>query len=338
MKFELNIFKGNGKTEQEFKTAMIDGLKKRLQEVGFFENEILFEEREGKVILTLSNVDAESEETARKELEFLLLSNGKLEFWETYESSEALSLLISLDAHLGEMDSLRNDKTTAGMAEKDTNSLASKLDRKQQSEMDAERKAHPLLTILQPAIGRDADNKAVALPGPVAGYALQRDTAGINHMLYLADSIHILPYTMRFMWSAKADKGTNAFSLYGLNYSNPEHGPALRCDELDKISITSTSGGKYEINMTMKRADALIWKAITRRNIGRCIAIIVDQRIISAPRVNSEIPGGRSAISGEFSIRELTNLLAVLKYNKLPGRIAVKFISSKGFPVTKGKG
>jgi SecD/SecF fusion protein len=181
-------------------------------------------------------------------------------------------------------------------------------------------KANPLFSLMPPAIGRDKDNKQVAMPGPVVGYSLAKDTAKVNALLHLKRVMDILPKNVKFFWDVKADKKTQAFALYAIRVSNREGRAAMEGDVVidSRVEYNQQNGGNPEISMAMNSEGAHEWKILTHDNIGKCIAIVLDNNVYSAPRVNGEIPNGRSSITGNFTINEASDLVNILSIGKLP--------------------
>lgn len=168
-------------------------------------------------------------------------------------------------------------------------------------------------------------------PGPVVGYALKSDTAKINYWLNHPKVKSVFPSKLKFMWSAKArvldkDKGTEAFELYAIKITDKNGKAALYGDIITdaRKDFDQRTGGHPFISMTMNSEAAKKWQLLTRANKpegnkpGRCIAIVMDNMVFSAPRVQSEISGGQSQITGDFTPEEADALVAILSAGKLP--------------------
>ncbi len=181
-------------------------------------------------------------------------------------------------------------------------------------------KNHPLLTIFQLNLGRDKNNNYVPQPGPVVGFAAAKDTGKVNAYLHMKRVTQILPPNVRFFWGVKPMKGSTAHELYAIRVTNRDGRAALEGDVVTdtRTEFNQQSGGNPEISMTMNADGANRWRILTKANINKCIAIVLDNNVYSAPRVNGEIPNGRSSITGNFTINEANDLVNVLAIGKLP--------------------
>ncbi len=201
----------------------------------------------------------------------------------------------------------------------DTGALKQKA--KKESASD-EQKKNPLFFILHPSLHASKDGKGEEFnEGPVVGYALPKDTGKINAMLRMKRVQDIIPKTMRFYWGVKPEKNSkNAFELYAIQVKRRDGRAALEGDVVvdTRTEFNQQSGGNPEISMSMNAEGAHSWKLLTKENVGRCIAIILDDNVYSAPRVSGEIPNGRSSITGNFTINEANDLVNVLSVGKLP--------------------
>ena len=255
----------------------------------------------------------------------LLQGTAQLEFWQTYDNAEALRFLDASNTYLASIsDGETAVEDTAVVEAKD--STEAMLDQltvdnaataNQTANAEAYAKANPLFSKLQPYV----DPNGQAAPGPIVGLAASKDRAEITAMIQKAAEKKVFdPRTVKFLWSAKADEhfGSDIYVLYAIKITSRD-GSAL----LDGGCISdarqdfSTVGGK-EISMTMNSEGAREWKRITGENVGNCIAIVLDDQVYSAPRVNGEIAGGRSSITGDFTLEEAKDLANILKSGKLP--------------------
>ena len=259
----------------------------------------------------------------------LLQGTAQLEFWLTYDNSEALPMLEKIDeyiASIGGADVVAEGTenvvdTMAQQANAEGDSLLSALagdnNKNEKSNGDLS-KEHPLLSpeMLIPSI----DPNYGILPGPVVGHARAKDREAINQMIAMAFEKRIIDSrTVKFLWDAKPWKeGTDVYALYAIRITS-RGGTAL----LDGSVITDahqdfTNAGGNEISMTMNSEGARDWKRITGENVHKCIAIVLDDLVYSAPTVNGEIAGGRSSITGNFTLEEAKDLANILKSGKLP--------------------
>ena len=272
----------------------------------------------------------------------LLQGSANLEFWETYNSQDIAPLLNQLDQRLAAInsnepeadkaatDSVAEKKETAAAAEKKDTAAAEKaadqpkLDLKKddkqvakadnkevdEAQMAALKKQHPLTSMLQ----------VIPQGLSMVGYAHVRDTAEINRAIYGDEAKRILPSDLKLMWSATPTEGAkNVFELYaikatGTNGRAPLEGDVIvdAKDEFEQLS------GRPSVSMSMNSDGARRWAALTKANVGKAIAIVLDNAVYSAPRVNGEISGGNSQITGNFTIETTKDLANTLKSGRMP--------------------
>ena len=200
-------------------------------------------------------------------------------------------------------------KKEAKLQLKGTDSEGAKASKKAEADMA---KMHPLLSRLQ-VIGQGLS---------VVGYASVRDTAAVNKIIYSAVAKQILPANLRLLWSAKPADGIQAKNFYELhaikvtttNGRAPLEGDVVT-DAKDQFNNVS---GQPEVSMSMNTDGARRWAALTKANTGRAIAIVLDGSVYSAPRVNGEISGGQSSITGNFTIEDTKDLANTLKSGRMP--------------------
>ena len=251
----------------------------------------------------------------------LLQGSANLEFWETYNADEVIPYLQQLDSRLA--NDASNDTTTAKKAIKKADAKKVKLQlknnddetptQKSNAQMEAAKKQHPLLAMLQ-----TTGQNSLAL----VGYASVRDTAAISKLIYEQTAKQILPTDLKLLWSATPEDGIKAKNIYGLyaikvsssNGQAPLQGDVV-VDAKDEFNHVT---GQPEVNMTMNTEGARRWAALTKANVGKAIAIVLDNAVYSAPRVNGEIDGGSSAISGNFTVEMTKDLANTLKSGRMP--------------------
>ena len=277
------------------------------------------EGQDGRIMVELPGI--REPERMRK----LLQGSANLEFWETYNADEVVPYLTQLDqiaANGGDAKAAAADTTaadtaaTAKSAEKSnaTLQLKTKDNEKQTVAADeAARKQHPLFSILS-TMGRGSLS--------LVGYANVRDTAAVNKIIYSKEAKKVLPGNLRLLWSAKPTDNVNAKNVYELhaikvtttNGRAPIEGDVVT-DAKDQFNNLS---GQPEVSMSMNTDGARRWAALTKANVGRAIAIVLDGSVYSAPRVNGEISGGQSSISGNFTIEDTKDLANTLKSGRMP--------------------
>ncbi len=272
----------------------------------------------------------------------LLQGSAKLEFWETYKFSELAPVFNDANKRLAGMTGL-NDSTTAvtdtlvasadssKVAKADTkavktdtakkSSLADKLKSDTTStgkdqQLEKYRKENPLYAYLQPAYQQQG-GKTFATNRATVGYAAVKDTARVNRML--AKVKGMFPRNCQLAWMVKPEKDApEVLELMALKSSNRENTAALFGDVIIDARQDYDQNGRVEVSMGMNNTGAKIWRNLTRDNVGKQVAIVLDGYVYSAPNVNDEIPNGRSSISGNFSVEEGQDLANVLKAGKLP--------------------
>ncbi len=227
----------------------------------------------------------------------LLQGSANLEFWETYTLAEVQSSLLSLDKRLAgtDKDTAAADTTKAAAAKK-----------------SAAADQHPLLSKLAQIQGMQPNNCVV-------GYATAKDTAAINAMINSEAAKAVLPADLRLAWGVKSASGmkANVFELYALRAINGQ--PSMQGD------VIAYAKDEFEqqyhrpiVSMTMTTSGARDWASLTKKNLKKCVAIVLDGYVYSAPVVQSEITGGNSQISGNFTTDDTRDLANVLKSGKMP--------------------
>ena len=245
----------------------------------------------------------------------LLQGSANLEFWETYTAQEVQASLLALDGRFAQINKTNTtDSTTVAAdtvaAEKATG-LAAFENKGEAEEVEKADPNHPLLSVL-------IQGQFVNPTGCVVGIAQAVDTAAINAMIYSEVAQGILPADLRLAWGVKATdwvKG-NFFELYALKASNGEAAMAG-----DVIADAKDDFDQYHrpiVSMTMTTDGSRDWAALTRKNVQRCVAIVLDGFVYSAPVVQNEIPNGISQISGNFTAEDTKDLSNVLKSGKMP--------------------
>ena len=276
------------------------------------------EGQEGRIMVEMPGI--REPERMRK----LLQGSANLEFWETFNADEIAPLLSQVDQRFanGGQEQAAADtaaakadtvkaaaKKEAKLQLKGTDSEGAKASKKAEADMQ---KMHPLLSRLQ-VIGQGLS---------VVGYASVRDTAAVNKIIYSAVAKQILPANLRLLWSAKPADGIQAKNFYELhaikvtttNGRAPLEGDVVT-DAKDQFNNIS---GQPEVSMSMNTDGARRWAALTKANTGRAIAIVLDGSVYSAPRVNGEIAGGQSSITGNFTIEDTKDLANTLKSGRMP--------------------
>jgi SecD/SecF fusion protein len=260
----------------------------------------------------------------------LLQGTAKLEFWETYDNkevygvlAEANSILRDIEKGASAVDSLATDSAAVAVTKKDTTDKAltdllgsDTATTDKGLGVEAMRKDNPLFAVLQPAGSEEG-----LFDGPVVGYASVRDTAKVNAYLANERVRAILPRDLKFLWTIKPinDEPSQVHQLVAIKVTSRDGLPPLSGDGIaDANKDFGQFGASPEISMMMTPEGSNIWKKLTGDNVGKSIAIVLDDYVYSFPTVQGEIAGGRSSITGNFTIQEAEDLATVLKAGKLP--------------------
>lgn len=278
------------------------------------------EGQEGRIMVEMPGI--KEPERIRK----LLQGSANLEFWETYNSEEVTPFLIQIDQMLangGQEADTTAVKDTAMTAQAETakpkfelkkdGAEADAVQASTNAQMEAAKKQHPLLAVLQTAPQGSLS---------VVGYANARDTAAVNAAIYSDVAKRILPSDVKMMWSAKPADGIaskNVYELHALKVTQSNGRAPLEGDVItDARDEFDQMTGRPSVSMSMNSDGARRWASLTKANVGRAIAIVLDGVVYSAPRVNGEITGGDSKITGNFTIEDTKDLANTLKSGRMP--------------------
>ena len=279
------------------------------------------EGQEGRIMVEMPGI-REPERIRR-----LLQGSANLEFWETYNAEELIPYLVQINQNLANNNSNTSDTTAVdttaakkkapAKAQESKFKLANKEGETTQAsatKVSAEaKKANPLLSML-------TTTGAGSLS--VVGYANVLDTAEVNKIIYSAMAKKILPSDCKLLWSAKPTDALsvkNMFELHAIKVTSTNGRAPLEGD----VVTTATDQfnhvtGAPEVSMEMNSDGARRWAALTKANIGKAIAIVLDGSVYSAPRVLNEITGGSSSITGNFTIEDTKDLANTLKSGRMP--------------------
>lgn len=286
------------------------------------------EGQQGRIMVEMPGI--REPERVRK----LLQGSANLEFWETFNASEVIPYLTQLDQHLANGGQEEQADTTkqevadsAATAQADTkaqpkfqikkeetNAAAAAAADKQSTDkqMAEAKKLHPLFAVLQPTSGQSLS---------LVAYANARDTAYINSLIYSPEAKRIIPSDCRLLWSAKPADGIqakNIYELHALKVTTTNGRAPLEGDVIVDAKDEFDNFGRPCVSMQMNSEGARLWAQLTKANVGKAVAIVLDGVVYSAPRVNSEIDGGNSQISGNFTIEDTKDLANTLKSGRMP--------------------
>ena len=234
----------------------------------------------------------------------LLAGSAQLQFWLAGDLAKVSSALDAADKWLASVEGMEEDVAlAAGSASETTQSVTTET--KQLANAQVE---HPLFS-------KFAHLNNGTLQSCVVGTATAANRAEIDKLL--AKAAKLLPQDVKFLWGAKPIEKTNEYELYVLQYTNKAKTALLDGDVISDAKSDFNQQGQPVVSMVMKDEAAHKWAKITGSNVGSCIAIVLDNVVYSAPRVNDEITGGRSEISGNFTVEEAKDLANILKSGKL---------------------
>ena len=329
LKDKVNIRSTDAEVEKVLReevSAAVDNsfnvLRTRIDRFGVAQPNIqTLEGKMGRIMVELPGI--KEPERVRK----LLQGSANLEFWETFEAKDIVPVLASADNRARGLlnvdapaDSAMVEADTTAVAEasavsaKDSLAAALKGETATASNTNIEelKKEHPLLAVLQ------LNQSGV---GCIVGYADYKDTADVNRILNMKAVKEVMPRDLKLMWGVKAsdmDKTGRIFELYAIKSTERNGRAPLEGDVVTDAKDEYDQFNKPCVSMSMNTEGSRRWAALTKKNIGKEIAIVLDGYVYSAPRVNSEITGGNSQITGNFTPEVTKDLANVLKSGKMP--------------------
>jgi SecD/SecF fusion protein len=317
--------------DAEVSTAITNAfniLRTRIDRFGVIQPNITQLSTKGRILIDLPGIKDP------KRVRELLQGTANLEFWETYENGEVINYLSAANNLLKELqvnaakaaadtlkltskavtpkDTTKKEESLLDIIQKDTTKTAESQNLEQFTQQN------PLFGILRPNV----DQQGQPATSSMIGLASYRDTAKVNKYLIMNQIKAIFPRDMRFMWSQMpydGDATNTLYELHAIKVTTRDGRPPL-----DGSVITSarpSSGviaSNITVDMSMNAEGAKTWARLTRENIGRCIAIVLDGYVRSFPRVSVEITGGNSEITGTFTLEQAQDLANVLMSGKLP--------------------
>jgi len=303
-------------------------IRTRIDRFGVAQPNIQQLQTKGRILVELPGVKDQNR------VRTLLQGTAMLEFWETYENQEVYPYLLQANERLRDLQSA-NDTASETIEEESTESEAvAEQDSTQESSLLSEleagtdttdsgfdnledfRQEFPLFAVLNPS----TDQQGQLFPGPAIGIAQSRDTAKVNEYLNREQIRNIFPRDMMFRWTANSvDDAGNFYRLIALKANTRDGRAPLDGDVItDARQDFDQMGSNPEVSMTMNSEGAKTWQRLTKENIGKSIAIVLDGYVRSFPTVQNEISGGRSSITGLESIEEAKDLANILKSGKMP--------------------
>jgi SecD/SecF fusion protein len=324
-------------------------LRSRIDHFGVSQPNIQTLDRPGRILVELPGI--KDPERVRK----LLQGTANLEFWETYDNAEAFEYLSAVNKKIKDLNASKEVKDTTQIevsevepVQKDTSlselalltqeddslksdSAGSLIERLEKDTTQTEaldnnfaqfEKENPLFAVLRPNV----DQQGQLLRGTAAvGISQLKDTSKVNRYLNMPQIKELLPRNLKLLWEVKPfDKAGEYLYLVAIKVTNRDGLPALGGDVITNAREEfGNNQATAEVTMTMNAEGASAWARITKENVGKQIAIVLDNFVYSFPTVNSEITGGRSSITGNFTIKEAQDLANILKSGKLPAQARI---------------
>ncbi len=302
-------------------------LRTRIDRFGVVQPNITQLATKGRILIELPG------QNNPKRVRELLQGTANLEFWETYENSEIIGYLSKANNLLKEIqantlkvntaptgpktlsavsDTTKKDQSLLDLIEKDTSKVA---DASTREEFTLQ---NPLFGLLSPRVTAEGQ----PLPSSMIGLASSKDTARVNAFLKMNQIKTLFPRDLKLMWSQnpyKYDPTKTMYELHAIKVTTRDGRPPLDGGVITSARTSSgVTGSEVKVDMSMNAEGAKTWARMTRENINRCLAVVLDGYVRSYPRVQNEITGGSTEITGDFTIEEADDLANILKSGKLP--------------------
>ncbi|TAL58723.1 MAG: protein translocase subunit SecDF [Bacteroidetes bacterium] len=302
-------------------------LRTRIDRFGVVQPNITQLATKGRILIELPG------QNNPKRVRELLQGTANLEFWETYENSEIIGYLSQANNLLKEIqistktaapvpeqmavksavtDTTKKDQSLLDLIGKDTTNVV------EASTREGFTLKNPLFGLLSPRVSSDGQ----PLQSSMIGLASSKDTAKVNTYLKMNQIKALFPRDLKMMWSQnpyKYDPTKTLFELHAIKVTTRDGRPPLDGDVITSARTSSgVTGSEVKVDMTMNGEGSKTWARMTRENINRCLAVVLDGYVRSYPRVQNEITGGSTEITGDFTIEEADDLANILKSGKLP--------------------
>ncbi|MDQ1332934.1 MAG: SecD/SecF fusion protein [Bacteroidota bacterium] len=317
-------------------------LRTRIDRFGVVQPNITQLATKGRILIELPG------QTDPKRVRELLQGTANLEFWETYENGEIIGYLSTANNMLREIQAnavkpvteepaaegavadsaTTQDQSLLDLIEKDTAAAPEAATREEFTLQN------PLFGVLTPRVTAEGQ----PMPSSMIGMALGKDTAKVNRYLRMNQIKAIFPRDLKFAWSQnpyKYDPSNTLYELHAIKVTTRDGRAPLDGDVITSARPTTGVGSDVKVDFTMNAEGAKTWARMTRENIDRCIAVILDGYVRSYPRVQNEITGGNTEITGDFTIEEADDLANILKSGKLPA--PARIVSDTVIGPTLGK-
>jgi SecD/SecF fusion protein len=302
-------------------------LRTRIDRFGVTQPNITQLSTKGRILIELPG------QNNPKRVRELLQGTANLEFWETYENSEIIGYLSQANNLLKEIkaatlptvapteqsadkgavtDTTKKDQSLLDLIEKDTTKVPEAATREEFTLQN------PLFGLLSPRVSQEGQ----PLPSSMIGLASSKDTAKVNDLLKMNQIKTLFPRDLKLMWSQnpyKYDPTKTLYELHAIKITTRDGRPPLDGGVITSARTSSgVTGSEVKVDMSMNGEGSKIWARMTRENIDRCLAVVLDGYVRSYPKVQNEITGGSTEITGDFTIEEADDLANILKSGKLP--------------------
>ena len=295
-------------------------LRNRIDRFGVVQPNISQLQPRGRILVELPGVKDQ------QRVRDLLQGTANLEFWETYENSEVIGYLAQANEYLKTIQPAETAVATDTVAVADTTADKSLIDIvssdttavSESSNLEEFTRQNPLFGLLRPNVSQDGQ----PVPGCLIGFTAGKDTAKVNAYLKMNQVKALFPRELKFYWSQnpyKYDDTKTLYELHSVKITTRDGRAPLTGDVVTSARpSTGVTGSDIKVDFSMNGEGAKTWQRMTRDNIGRCIAVVLDDYVRSYPRVQNEISGGNTEITGDFTLEEAEDLANILKSGKMP--------------------
>ena len=301
-------------------------LRTRIDRFGVVQPDITQMSKKGQILINLPG------QTNPKRVRELLSGTANLEFWETYENSEIIGYLTKANTLLKEIlsdtekvksettkpsvteavsDTTKKNQSLLDLINKDTTAVAGASTREEFTLQN------PLFGILLPRVTAEGQ----PLESCMIGLSSSKDTSRVNAYLNMTQIKVLFPRDLKLMWSQnpyKQDPTKTMYELHAVKITTRDGRPPLGGDVITSARTSTGVSGDVKVDMSMNSEGSKTWARMTRENIQRCLVVVLDGYVRSYPRVQNEINGGSTEITGDFTIDEADDLANILKSGKLP--------------------
>ncbi len=334
LKMTLNADQNIAPEESYYLDDAVSIIRSRLSSFGIEDENLEIKQENNRILLSITGVDTADVEIIGR----IVTATNKIGFWETYENSEVINPLVEANSRAREYN-LGDEypafkKPATGSSGDELESLIQASDSAANTELDIFNRENPLFAILRPNVDNEGDPRQ----GCMIGYAHSEDTLKVRQLLNRQEVTNLLPRDLKLMWSrdpSHYDASGTMFELHAVKVSGLLYEPVLDGEYISNAYvITDRGGSNIRIGINMNAEGAHRWKRMTGENIDKCIAVTIDKKVITYPRVMSEISGGNTEISGDYSMEEARFLAAVFSSGGLEMKVK---LSVSGVLVEKPK-